>query len=89
MRRDKEWWLARDRREGNLAIGAGVPPVSNELALLLTVARVLRARISTADPWGVDDIAALDEALEPWSPLPVEPINEAASSSPTKEKSDG
>lgn len=52
------------------------PLLAGSTTLLLTVARVLRARISTADEWGGDDIAALDEALAPWSAEPGEPSNE-------------
>lgn len=55
------------------------PPWANELRLLLTVARVLRARLPEMAPAYVeDDLAALNEALAPFDPIPGEPINEKA-----------
>ena len=54
----------------------------NELELLLTVARILRAHLrdTTPNPQGflLEDVQSLNEALAPWESLPGEPINEAA-----------
>lgn len=47
-----------------------------ELTLLLTVARVLRADITSRLAWNGGDVDALDKALAPWSALPGEPVNE-------------
>lgn len=41
----------------------------DELGLLLTVARILRAvRKNMHDPYVKDDLWALNEALKPWDP---------------------
>lgn len=59
-------------------------PPSNELRLLLTVARILRSRLQEmSHAWREEDRAALDEALAPWSPLKGEPINLAAPAPPS------
>ena len=50
-----------------------------ELELLLTTARILRAHVN--DPrnqYRRDEVAALDEALSPWSAEPYDPRNEAS-----------
>jgi hypothetical protein len=52
---------------------------ADRFALLLTVARVLRAKIQDeiyAERDG--DLEALNEALKPFDPLPGEPVNEQA-----------
>jgi hypothetical protein len=50
---------------------------SDELSLLLTVARILRARLPELAPaYQSDDLEALNEALLPWErPAKVVPIN--------------
>lgn len=52
----------------------------NEVRLLLTVARILRAHIASmgSASYRDEDLAHLDEALEPWAPSKAEPVNEAA-----------
>ena len=54
----------------------------DERGLLLTVARILRARL--ADPGGIayddDDLHAIKEAMKPFDPLDAEPVNEKAPS---------
>jgi len=46
---------------------ASVQRQSPELTLLLTVARILRARLPELAPaWQVDDLTALNEALAPF-----------------------
>jgi hypothetical protein len=45
--------------------------------LLLTIGRVLRARLRhKTGAWDRDDYNALKEALKPFDGLPSEPINE-------------
>lgn len=58
---------------------------ANERALLLTVARLFRARISGGNPNArlllradAEDLADLNEALRPFDPLPGAPINQAS-----------
>lgn len=52
---------------------------ANQLALLLTVARVLRAKCCNEIYAERDeDLWALNEALKPFDPLPNEPVNERA-----------
>jgi hypothetical protein len=49
----------------------------DERTLLLTVARILRARIPEFAPsYQDDDLAALREALAPFDPSDAEPVNE-------------
>jgi len=51
--------------------------LSPEVELLLTVARILRARLPELAPaYQSDDLSALNEALYPWeSPAKIIPIN--------------
>lgn len=58
----------------------------NELSLLLTVARLLRAHLQDSLPTipnrqdngnVLDDIASLNEAMQPFNPANHKPINEA------------
>ena len=50
---------------------------SQQLDLLLTVARILRARLGELAPaYYEDDMAALNEALAPFDPILAEPVNE-------------
>jgi hypothetical protein len=50
----------------------------DQQCLLLTVARIMRSRIREFAPaYQDDDIAALNEALAPFDPVPGEPVNEA------------
>lgn len=56
------------------------PPQSPEQALLLTVARILRARLPDMTPPGMDayladDMWALNEALKPFDPSNVVPLH--------------
>lgn len=49
-----------------------------EKTLLLTVARILRARLpELAVAYQDDDLAALNEALAPFDPSDAPPVNEA------------
>ncbi len=48
-----------------------------EQNLLLTVARIMRARLrNDMDAWARDDYMALKEALTPFDGIQSEPINE-------------
>lgn len=51
----------------------------DEFTLLLTVARILRAR-AREDIYAAqeDDLEALNRAMAPFDPVPSEPINEQA-----------
>lgn len=60
--------------EGDSPIGAGLP---QETRLLLTVARILRARLpELAVAYQDEDMAALNEALAPFSAIAAAPVNE-------------
>jgi len=60
---------------------------TEETTLLLTLARIWRARMrSVVESDGplalrddIDDLAAVEEALKPFDPVPGEPVNEEAS----------
>ncbi len=49
----------------------------NEKALLLTVARILRARLpEMASSYQKEDLMALNRALTPFDPVDAPPVNE-------------
>lgn len=49
-----------------------------QMALLLTVARILRSRIPEMSPsYQKDDLDALNEALAPFDPIKGEPTNQS------------
>jgi hypothetical protein len=86
--RSKEWWLRRIAKEPDGFIGAGrLPSQSPEQALLLTVARILRANLVNMVPPGMDayladDMHALNEALAPFGPSNVTDLHSNTASEP-------
>ena len=97
---DKAWFsiLADDeltRARGKLSIHelraiirhcASAATHEDEKTLLLTVARILRARIFDMAPaYRDDDLAALNEALAPFDPIKAEPINEISGGAPAEQ----
>lgn len=75
----KEWCMKMAQLEGNKAIGCGGGAVSDELRLLLTTARVLRALMFDAIAHHPDDMIAMNEALAPFEAALGEPVNEQSS----------